>query len=426
MSQEARQEEKARLEQLLKRRNVSFDLKAYMQLKIDDHQWQQEQQALQEQRNKFSKAIGQLKAKGEDASATLAQMSAIKASLEELKTKREQASEKLATMCDDIPGELDPSVPDGRDEADNQLISQWGKPKAFDFPIKDHIEVAEALMGLDLEKAVNMSRSRFVVLQGAIAALHRALATFMLDVQTQEHGYTEINPPLLVNQNAFHGAGQWPKFKDDLFFMKDEDLGLIPTSEVALVNLIADTLIDANQLPYKWVSHTPCFRKEAGSYGKDTKGMIRQHQFEKVELVQVVKADEVDQAHEAMCQHSQTILERLELPYQKVLLCSGDTGFHARKTFDLEVWIPSQNTYREIASISQCGDFQAKRLKARAKDLQTGQKVAIHTLNGSALAVGRTLIAFLENHQQANGGLYIPKVLEPYLHKNTLNILKKH
>lgn len=426
MNQEARLEEKAHLKQLLKRRNVSFDLDAYMQLKKDDHQWQQEQQSLQEQRNKLSKTIGQLKAKGEDASDIMNQMSEIKTNLEMLKTKREQAGEKLAAMADDIPGALDPSVPEGRDESDNQLINQWGTPKTFDFPIKDHMAVAEGLMGLDVEKAVNMSRSRFVVMQGAIAALHRALAAFMLDVQTQEHGYTEINPPLLVNQQAFHGSGQWPKFKDDLFFMQDENLGLIPTSEVALVNLVADTLIDANQLPYKWVSHTPCFRKEAGSYGKDTKGMIRQHQFEKVELVQVVKAEEVDEAHEAMCNHSQTILERLELPYQKVLLCSGDTGFHARKTFDLEAWIPSQNTYREIASISQCGDFQAKRLKARAKDPQTGQKVAIHTLNGSALAVGRTLIAFLENHQQANGGLYIPKALEPYLHKNTVDILKKH
>ena len=313
------------------------------------------------------------------------------------------------------------SVPSGDSEDDNTVVSHWGEPPQFDFEARDHIDLGEALGGIDFERAARISGARFVTMTGPLVTLQRALIQFMINQHIQEHGYTEAYAPYLVNEATLFGTGQMPKFKQDLFHIKSEnhDLYLIPTAEVPVTNFVADSILEADQLPLKFVAHTPCFRSEAGSYGRDTRGMIRQHQFEKVELVHISKPEDSMAALEALTGHAETILQLLGLAYRKVILCGGDLGFSATKTYDLEVWLPGQNTYREISSCSNMTDFQARRMKARWRNPETGKNELVHTLNGSGLAVGRTLIAIMENYQQADGSIRIPEPLQPYLHGMT-------
>lgn len=378
---------------------------------------QLETESLQNERKIRSKLIGQAKAKGEDATEILASMETINAELEAKKTALSTLQEEYAAYAMGIPNVPDVSVPEGLDESANLEISKWGTPRVFDFEIRDHADLGEALdEGLDFETAAKLTGSRFVVMRGRTARLHRALAQFMLDQHTLNNGYTEVNVPFIVNAESLQGTGQLPKFEADLFKLRaDQEYYLIPTAEVPVTNIVRDTILDASQLPLKLACHTPCFRSEAGSYGRDTKGMIRQHQFEKVELVQIVEPSQSDAALEALTGHAEGILQALELPYRKVALCGGDLGFSASKTYDLEVWLPSQNTYREISSCSSFTDFQARRLQARWRNPATGKPELVHTINGSGLAVGRTLVAVMENYQQEDGSIRIPKVLETYL-----------
>jgi len=378
---------------------------------------QLETESLQNERKIRSKLIGQAKAKGEDATEILASMETINAELEAKKTALSTLQEEYAAYAMGIPNVPDVSVPEGLDESANLEISKWGTPRVFDFEIRDHADLGEALdEGLDFETAAKLTGSRFVVMRGRTARLHRALAQFMLDQHTLNNGYTEVNVPFIVNAESLQGTGQLPKFEADLFKLRaDQEYYLIPTAEVPVTNIVRDTILDASQLPLKLACHTPCFRSEAGSYGRDTKGMIRQHQFEKVELVQIVEPSQSDAALEALTGHAEGILQALELPYRKVALCGGDLGFSASKTYDLEVWLPSQNTYREISSCSSFTDFQARRLQARWRNPATGKPELVHTINGSGLAVGRTLVAVMENYQQENGSIRIPTVLETYL-----------
>ena len=318
----------------------------------------------------------------------------------------------------EIPNVPAPEVPDGADESDNLQISAWGKPKDFEWEVKDHVALGENLqLGLDFVSAVKLTGSRFVVMRGQLARLHRALAQFMLDTHTDEHGYTELNVPYIVNQDSLYGTGQLPKFEEDQFRIQGEELAyyLIPTAEVPVTNLVRDEILEPASLPLRFACHTPCFRSEAGSYGRDTRGMIRQHQFEKVELVQITEPDGSADALEELTQHAEAILQRLELPYRKVMLCGGDLGFSAVKTYDLEVWLPSQNTYREISSCSLFTDFQARRMQARWRNPATGKPELLHTINGSGLAVGRTLVAILENNQDEQGRIRVPDCLRPYM-----------
>ena len=378
---------------------------------------QTETEALQNERNLRSKSIGKAKAAGEDVTEILASMDGIKSDLE---TKKEQLN-LLQTQLNDylltVPNVPSDSVPSGNDENDNQEISRWGTPKVFDFKIKDHAELGEALeQGLDFETATKITGSRFAVMTGRTAQLHRALIQFMLDTHTRQHGYTEVNVPYLVNAESLLGTGQLPKFEEDLFKLRGEqEYYLIPTAEVPVTNLVRDQIVDAEALPLKFACHSPCFRSEAGSYGRDTKGMIRQHQFEKVELVQATRPQDSEAALEELTTNAETILQLLELPYRKVVLCGGDTSFAAAKTYDLEVWLPSQDWYREISSCSSFTDFQARRMQARWRNPETGKPELLHTINGSGLAVGRTLVAILENGQQADGSIQIPKALHPYM-----------
>ncbi len=378
---------------------------------------QLETESLQNERKIRSKLIGQAKAKGEDATEILASMETINAELEAKKTALSTLQEEYAAYAMGIPNVPDVSVPEGLDESANLEISKWGTPRVFDFEIRDHADLGEALdEGLDFETAAKLTGSRFVVMRGRTARLHRALAQFMLDQHTLNNGYTEVNVPFIVNAESLQGTGQLPKFEADLFKLRaEQEYYLIPTAEVPVTNIVRDTILDASQLPLKLACHTPCFRSEAGSYGRDTKGMIRQHQFEKVELVQIVEPSQSDAALEALTGHAEGILQALELPYRKVALCGGDLGFSASKTYDLEVWLPSQNTYREISSCSSFTDFQARRLQARWRNPATGKPELVHTINGSGLAVGRTLVAVMENYQQEDGSIRIPKVLETYL-----------
>jgi seryl-tRNA synthetase len=378
---------------------------------------QLETESLQNERKIRSKLIGQAKAKGEDATEILASMETINAELEAKKTALSTLQEEYAAYAMGIPNVPDVSVPEGLDESANLEISKWGTPRVFDFEIRDHADLGEALdEGLDFETAAKLTGSRFVVMRGRTARLHRALAQFMLDQHTLNNGYTEVNVPFIVNAESLQGTGQLPKFEADLFKLRaDQEYYLIPTAEVPVTNIVRDTILDASQLPLKLACHTPCFRSEAGSYGRDTKGMIRQHQFEKVELVQIVEPSQSDAALEALTGHAEGILQALELPYRKVALCGGDLGFSASKTYDLEVWLPSQNTYREISSCSSFTDFQARRLQTRWRNPATGKPELVHTINGSGLAVGRTLVAVMENYQQEDGSIRIPKVLETYL-----------
>lgn len=400
----------------LKRRGFNFDVELYQSLEEQRSSLQQTTQELQAERNRFSKQIGMLKAKGEDAQEALDRVASLGDSLKQCEQELAEVLAKLEHYLLHVPNCLDDSVPDGRSEDDNVEVSRWGELPAFDFEAKDHIELGAALGQIDFDAAAKISGARFVVLRNGIARLQRALAQFMLDLHVTEHGYQEVYVPFLVQSKALLGTGQLPKFKEDQFTVAgDWDMVLIPTAEVPVTNLVRDELLDAKQLPLRFVAHTPCFRSEAGSYGKDTRGMIRQHQFEKVEMVQIVKPNDSMRALEEMLGHAQTVLQRLNLPYRVVSLCSGDIGFSATKTYDLEVWLPGQKRYREISSISNTCDFQARRLQARWRNPDVKKPELVHTLNGSGLAVGRTLIAVLENYQQADGRIRVPEVLKPYM-----------
>jgi seryl-tRNA synthetase len=371
-------------------------------------------EALQVERNNGAKQVGQIKKAGGDASELMARMQVVGEELKTVESKFDELQKEIEAEAMKIPNIPHESVPAGKDEKDNVEVLKWGTPRSFDFPIKDHTDIGESMGGLNFAKATEITGSRFSVLKGPLARLQRALGQFMVDFHTEQHGYTEVYVPLLVNAESLKGTGQLPKFEEDLFKLEgDKTYYLIPTAEVPVTNLVRDEIIDEKTLPLKFVAHTPCFRSEAGSYGRDTRGLIRQHQFEKVEIVQIVKPEESAQALEVLTGHAEAILQALELPYRKVLLCGGDMGFSAAKTYDLEVWLPSQDTYREISSCSMFGDFQARRMKARFKaDKKTE---FVHTLNGSGLAVGRTLLALMENHQQADGSIAIPVALRPYL-----------
>ena len=378
---------------------------------------QRDTEKLQNERNSKSKLIGEAKSQGRDVSAILTDMEDLKSSLDKKKNELGEIQSKLHEYLLNVPNIPDEEVPPGKDESDNQVINTWGSLPKYNFDVKDHSELGEKLeQGLDFAAAVTLSGSRFVVLEGRLAKLHRALSQFMLDVHTEEHGYLEFNLPLIVNHESLLGTGQLPKFEDDLFKVNHEgNFYLIPTAEVPLTNLVRGKILEADALPLKYTAHTPCFRSEAGSYGKDTKGMIRQHQFEKVELVQVVKPESSDDALNELTGHAESILRKLGLPYRKVLLCGGDLGFGASKTYDLEVWLPSQNTYREISSCSSFTDFQARRMQARWRSPLMQKPQFVHTINGSGIAIGRALVAVMENYQDETGRIQIPSILRPYM-----------
>ncbi len=408
-------------------RKFILDKDTFVSLESERKQVQSRSEELQAKRNQLAKAVGMKKSKGEDASAEMAESTAVNQELQALTEKLTVVQSQLNHFLLNIPNIPHESVPSGKDESANQEVLRWGKIPSFDFPVKDHVDLATPL-GLDFDSAVKLTGSRFAVMHGQIARLHRALAQFMLDNHIQI-GYHEVAVPFIVNAESMKGTGQLPKFEADLFKVprkvggddQDESVEaayenfyLIPTAEVPVTNLMRDTITPAEQLPKKFVAHTPCFRSEAGSYGRDTRGMIRQHQFEKVELVQITKPDASMAALEELTSHAEAILQKLELPYRKVLLCTGDMGFGSVKTYDLEVWLPAQNTYREISSCSNMGDFQARRMQARFKTGQDKPEL-VHTLNGSGLAVGRTGVAILENYQQADGSIKIPKALQSYM-----------
>ncbi|USD38983.1 MULTISPECIES: serine--tRNA ligase [Ferrimonas] len=382
---------------------------------------QVETQELQAERNSRSKSIGQAKARGEDIEPLLAEVASMGDKLAATKAEQDKLLEEWDSIVAGIPNLPDASCPIGADEDENVEVSRWGEPRQFDFDIKDHVDVGEGVNGLDFGAAAKLSGARFIVMKGQVARMHRALAQYMLDLHTQEHGYTEMYVPLLVNPDSLRGTGQLPKFGEDLFHTEqleedtDRRLSLIPTAEVPLTNMARDEIIEAKDMPVKLTAHTPCFRSEAGASGRDTRGLIRQHQFDKVELVQLSKPSESMAALEQLTGHAEQILKNLNLPYRKVVLCTGDMGFGSTKTYDLEVWVPSQDKYREISSCSNMGDFQARRMKARWRNPDTGKPELLHTLNGSGLAVGRTLVAILENNQQADGRIEIPEVLRPYM-----------
>ncbi len=375
---------------------------------------QTEAQELQTRRNELSKQIGQAKSKGEDAQDLMDEVAAGKDAQAAVEAAAKEAGDEVDALLSGIPNVLDDDVPDGADEDDNRELRTWGDPRDFDFGPKEHDDLGEALGMMDFERAARMSGARFVILTGALARLERAIGDFMLDIQMQEFGYTEVSPPLLVRDQALYGTGQLPKFGDDLF-KTDEGRWMIPTAEVPLTNMAADEILNEGDLPLRYTARTPCFRSEAGASGKDTKGMIRQHQFTKVELVSITRPDKSAEEHERMTECAEAILRRLELPYRTMVLCSGDTGFSARKTYDIEVWLPGQGRYREISSCSNCGDFQARRMKARYRPSEGKGTRFVHTLNGSGLAVGRTLIAVMENGQQKDGSIVLPRVLHPYM-----------
>jgi seryl-tRNA synthetase len=370
----------------------------------------QEQQA---RRNALSKDIGRLRARGEDASGAMAEVGALKIAVQDGEEDLRARTAALDDVLAGLPNVLDDDVPDGADESANVELRRWGEPRRFDFEPKEHDEIG-ARLGMDFGRAAKLSGARFVALFGQLARLERALAAFMLDLQTKEHGYTEVAPPLLVRDNAVFGSGQLPKFAEDLF-RTTSGYWLIPTAEVPLANLVADEILDAARLPLRYTAWTPCFRSEAGAAGKDTKGMIRQHQFTKVELVSITRPEQSSDEHERMTACAEEVLRRLGLPYRVVVLCSGDTGFGARKTYDIEVWLPGQGRYREISSCSNCGDFQARRMRARFRPEGERRTELVHTLNGSGLAVGRTLIALLENGQEADGSVVLPEAIRPYM-----------
>jgi seryl-tRNA synthetase len=398
-------------------RGYELDVSSIEALEGQRKQLATETQELQNLRNTRSKTIGQAKAKGEDVAPLMAEVAGIGDKLKANEAALADVQAKLADISLGIPNIPHESVPLGKDETENAEQLRWGTPRKFDFEVKDHVDLGARHGWLDADAGARLSGARFTVLRGQLAHLHRALAQFMLDLQTGEHGYLECNVPLIVNAETMQGTGQLPKFEEDLFstHVGDSKRYLIPTAEVALTNLVADTIVEADALPMRLTAHSMCFRAEAGSYGRDTRGMIRQHQFEKVEMVQIASPEQSHAQLEEMVGHAEKVLQLLQLPYRKVMLCTGDMGFAAIKTYDLEVWLPSQNTYREISSCSNCGDFQARRMQARWRNPATGKPELLHTLNGSGLAVGRTLVAVMENYQNADGSITVPDVLRPYL-----------
>ena len=399
----------------LNKRGFKLDIVAIETLEEKRKAIQVKTQQLQQQRNTRSKEIGKAKSQGKDAQALLDEVASLG---DELKSSEEELNEVQKELNDiimEIPNIPHESVPEGESEEDNEEVRRWGEPKVFDFTVKDHVDLGESLGLLDFEAAVRIAGARFSLMQGGIARLHRALIQFMLDTHTRDHGYTELNVPYLVNADSLRGTGQLPKFGEDLFHIEEHDLYLIPTAEVPVTNIARDQILSAETMPRKYVCHTPCFRSEAGSYGKDTRGMIRQHQFEKVELVQMVKAEDSYDALEELTGHAEKILQLLDLPYKVVTLCGGDIGFSTTKTYDIEVWLPGQEKYREISSCSNFEAFQARRMKARWRNPDTGKPELIHTLNGSGLAIGRTLVAVLENYQDSEGHIAIPEILKSYM-----------
>jgi seryl-tRNA synthetase len=400
----------------LARRGFTLDVAALKALEAKRKPWQVELDRLRAERNANAKTVGAAKARGEDIAPLIAKGESLAAALEQAERELSAVQEELEQWQLGLPNLLHDSVPDGRDESANCEIRAWGEPRRFSFAPRDHVEVGERLGGLDFEAAARLSGSRFVVMQGGIARLHRALAQFMLDLHTREHGYTEVYVPYLVQRAALTGTGQLPKFEQDLFAVRAEPpFFLIPTAEVPVTNLVRGQIVPAERLPLKWVAHTPCFRSEAGAAGKDTRGMIRNHQFDKVELVQIVRPDDSYAALEQLTAHAETVLQRLAIPYRTVALCAGDVGFASAKTYDLEAWLPSQQRYREISSCSNFEAFQARRMQARWRNAEGGKPEAVHTLNGSGLAVGRTLVAILENFQNEDGSVSVPPALQPYM-----------
>lgn len=407
----------------LAQRGFTLDIDALNQLEEQRKAIQIKTQELQSERNTRSKSIGQAKARGEDIEPLLAQVSQLGNELEQAKEEQNEVLAKIDAIVSAVPNLVHESVPKGASEDDNVEIKRWGTPRVFDFEVKDHVDIATALgKGIDFESGAKLAGTRFAVMRGQIAKLHRALSQFMLDVHSEQHGYQEMYVPYLVNHQSLYGTGQLPKFGEDLFHtdLANRQFSLIPTAEVPLTNLVRDEIVEESELPMKMCAHTPCFRSEAGSSGRDIRGLIRQHQFDKVEMVQLVKPEDSFTALDELTGHAEKILELLELPYRTVVLCTGDIGFSATKTFDIEVWLPAQNTYREISSCSNMGDFQARRMQARFRNNETKQTELLHSLNGSGLAVGRTLVAVLENYQQADGSVAIPKALQPYMKGATL------
>ncbi len=406
--------------QRLASRNFVLDTAAFAALEAERKAAQTRTQELQAKRNATSKQIGIAKSKGEDASAILAEVATLGDELKAAEEKLVVIQSQMQSLLLNVPNLPHDSVPVGKSEESNVEVRKWGTPRSFDFEIKDHTDVGTPL-GLDFDTGAKLSGARFTLMRGQIAKLHRALAQFMLDTQTEQHGYTECYTPYMVNAETLLGTGQLPKFEEDLFSLahNDSKLYLIPTSEVTLTNTVRDEIVPLDALPIKLTAHTPCFRSEAGSYGRDTRGMIRQHQFDKVEMVQIVHPEKSYEALEEMVGHAEAILQKLGLPYRVVSLCSGDMGFGAAKTYDLEVWLPAQNTYREISSVSNCEAFQARRMQARYRN-EAGKPELLHTLNGSGLAVGRTLVAVLENYQNADGSVTVPEVLRSYIRQDKL------
>lgn len=408
-------------EKLLARRGFKLDVVTLRNQEERRKVLQVETESLQAERNSRSKEIGAAKARGEDIEPLRREVNVLGEKLDAAKAELDALQNAIRDVALTIPNMPDDSVPLGKDEHDNREVSRWGEPRQYDFAVRDHVELGEMAQGLDFAAAVKLTGARFVVMKGQIARMHRALAQFMLDLHTEQHGYQEAYVPYLVNHATLYGTGQLPKFGEDLFHTKplseesESNYALIPTAEVPLTNLVRDEILDEETLPLKMTAHTPCFRSEAGSYGRDTRGLIRMHQFDKVELVQIVRPEESMDALETLTTHAETVLQLLKLPYRKVLLCTGDMGFGSCKTYDLEVWLPAQNTYREISSCSNMGDFQARRMQARCRSKSDKKTRLVHTLNGSGLAVGRTLVAVLENGQQADGRIVVPEVLRPYM-----------
>ena len=403
----------------LKRRGFDFDEAAFRSLEDERRKLQLRTEELQAKRNALSKRIGILKGKGEDASAVLKEVGGIGDELKANETALAALQEKLNAFLRVIPNLPRPEVPEGSSSEDNAEVRRWGTPRKFDFPVKDHVDIGTALGGIDFETAARLSGARFYVLRGAVARLHRALAQLMLQVHTEEHGYTEVYVPYMVNARAADVPSSLAKFHEDLFKIEGRDLYLIPTAEYPVTNFVADAIVDARDLPMKFTCYSPCFRSEAGSYGKDTRGMIRVHQFDKVEIVRIVKPETSPEEHEELVRHAEAILQRLELPYRTMLLCTGDTGFASAKTYDLEAWLPGQNAYREISSCSNFEGFQARRMHARYRNAQ-GKTEPVHTINGSGLAIGRALVAVLENYQNADGSVTVPKALVPFMGATTV------
>ncbi len=398
-------------------RGFTLDVTAVEALESQRKQLSTDTQELQNLRNTRSKAIGQAKGKGEDVAPLMAEVAGIGDKLKANEQALAEVQAKLSDIALLIPNIPHESVPIGKDETDNHEVSRWGTPRSFDFQVKDHVDLGERHGWLDGEAGAKLSGARFTVMRGQLAQLHRTLGQFMIDLHTREHGYLECNVPVLVNSDAMYGTTQLPKFEEDLFATQvgDSRRYLIPTAEVSLTNLVRDTIQDVDALPLRLAAHSLCFRAEAGSYGRDVRGMIRQHQFEKVEMVQVARASESYAQLEEMVGHAEKVLQKLDLPYRKLLLCTGDMGFQSSKTYDLEVWLPSQSTYREISSCSNCEDFQSRRLQARVRNAETNKPELVHTLNGSGLAVGRTLIAVMENYQNPDGSITVPTALRPYM-----------